>query len=169
MGLDFYDESIDLVKNNQDNELNDNKITNLDTVTVNRDPSSGSGLSTKNYTDEKLLKITIVRFNQTLEIYLKVSVGNNTCNITKYNEIQLTDTKVMKTPNSGGYCLQIWNIKCNDKNNNGKIQNFNESTKTNSPTGNSGATSLPPIGDSFMYIETSSTIMVLMYLFLSNE
>ena len=47
-------------------------------------------------------------------------------------------------------------IKCNDKNNAGKIQNFIRSTKTNSPTGDSGATSLPPIGDSFMYIETSS-------------
>ena len=31
-----------------------------------------------------------------------------------------------------------------------------KSTKTNSPTGNSGATTLPPIGDSFMYLETSS-------------
>ena len=47
-------------------------------------------------------------------------------------------------------------LKCNDKNNNGKIQNFIRSFKTNSPTDDSGATSLPPIGDSFMYIETSS-------------
>ena len=47
-------------------------------------------------------------------------------------------------------------IKCNDKNNAVKIQNFIRSTKTNSPTGDSGAESLPPIGDSFMYIETSS-------------
>ena len=31
-----------------------------------------------------------------------------------------------------------------------------KSTKTNSPTGHSGATSLPPIGNSFMYIETST-------------
>ena len=31
-----------------------------------------------------------------------------------------------------------------------------KSTKTNSPTGDSGATSLPPIGNSFMYIEISS-------------
>ena len=28
--------------------------------------------------------------------------------------------------------------------------------KNNSPTGNSGSTSLPSIGDSFMYIESSS-------------
>ena len=62
----------------------------------------------------------------------------------------------MKHPNSGGYLLQNWIIKCNDKNNNGKIQNFIKSTKTNSPTGDSGATSLPPIGSSFMYIEASS-------------
>ena len=38
----------------------------------------------------------------------------------------------------------------------GKKQSFLRSTKTNSPTGNSGATSLPPIGDSLMYIETSA-------------
>ena len=52
--------------------------------------------------------------------------------------------------------MQQWNIKCSDKNNSSKIQNFIKSSKTNSPTGDSGATSLPPIGDVFMYIETSS-------------
>ena len=31
-GMDFYDESSDLVKNNQDNDLNDNKLTNLDSL-----------------------------------------------------------------------------------------------------------------------------------------
>ena len=62
----------------------------------------------------------------------------------------------MKAPNSGGYLLQQWNIKCNDKINNGKITNCIESTKTNSPTGDSGATSLPPIGSAFKYIEKSS-------------
>ena len=34
--------------------------------------------------------------------------------------------------------------------------NFIRATKTNSPTGDTGATSLPPVGDSFMYLETSS-------------
>ena len=37
-----------------------------------------------------------------------------------------------------------------------KIQNFIKSTKTNNPTGYSGAESLPAIGKSFMYIETNS-------------
>ena len=36
------------------------------------------------------------------------------------------------------------------------MNNFIKSTKSSSPTGDSGATSLPPIGNSFMYIETTS-------------
>ena len=62
----------------------------------------------------------------------------------------------MKAGNSGGYLLPGCRIFCNDEDNNGKIVSFIRSTKTNSPTGDSGATSLPPIGDAFMYIETSS-------------
>ena len=62
----------------------------------------------------------------------------------------------MKSGNSGSYLLPYWKFICNDKNNNDNIQNFIKSTKTNSPTGDSGATSLPPIGTAFMYIETSS-------------
>ena len=81
--------------------------------------------------------------------------------MTKYNKIHLTDTTSIKYPNSGGYMLQNWNIRCNDKNNNGKLQNFLRSTKTNSATGDSGATSLPPIGNSFMYIESSSNNYVI--------
>ena len=100
-------------------------------------------------------KNTIVRFNQTLQNYLKVSVGNDTYDLTKNDKIQITDTTIIKYPNSGGYLLQIWIIKCNDKNNACKIQNFIRSTKTTSQTGDSGATNLPPISDSFMYIETS--------------
>ena len=45
---------------------------------------------------------------------------------------------------------------CNDKNNNGSILCFFRATKTKSPTGHLGATKLPPIGDSLLYIETSS-------------
>ena len=156
VGLDFYDESSDLVKNNQDNDLNDNKLTNINSITVNRNPSLDNELSTKKYIDDELDKNTILRFNQTLENYLKVSVGNNIYNLTKYNKIQVTDTTFLKNGNSGGYLLPPWRIFCNDKNNNGKIKNFIRATKTNSPTGDSGTTSLPPIASAFMYIETSS-------------
>ena len=64
----------------------------------------------------------------------------------------------MNFPNNGNDLLPNWRIHCNDRNNNGNIQNFFRSTKTNSPTSNSGALNSPPIGDSFMYIETSSNI-----------
>ena len=156
LGIDFYDESKDLVKNNQDNDFNVNKLTNIDSVTVNRNPTLDNELSIKKYIDNELDKNTIVRFNQTLSNYLKVTVGNDIYNLSKYNKIQLTDTTIIKYPNTGGYLLPGWRIFCKDKNNNGKIQDFIKSTKTNSPTGFSGATSLLPIGISFMYIETSS-------------
>ena len=62
----------------------------------------------------------------------------------------------MKAGNTGGYLLPNWKIIFNDRNDSSKIQNFIKSTKTNSQTGISGATSLPPIGSAFIYIETSS-------------
>ena len=96
LGINFYDESNDLVKNNLDNDLNDDKLTNLDSVTVNRNPSSDKELANKKYIDDELDKITNLVFNTTLQKYLKVSVGSDTYNLTKYNKIQLTDTTTMK-------------------------------------------------------------------------
>ena len=61
----------------------------------------------------------------------------------------------MLSPNSGLFLLQKWNIECKDRNNNAKVNNFNKSTKSTSPTGMSGADSLPPIGSAFMYFESS--------------
>ena len=144
------------VFNDQDNEFDNNKLTNLDSVTVNRNPISDNELSNKKYVDESIGEGTIVGFNQTLQNYLKVSVGNNTYNLTKYDKIQITDTTEMRYTNIGSDLLQKWNIKCNNKNNISKVGDFIKSTKTNSPTSHSGATSLPPIGNSFMYRETSS-------------
>ena len=48
VGLDFYDESNDLVKNNQDYDFNKNKLTNFDSITVNGNPSSDNQLANKN-------------------------------------------------------------------------------------------------------------------------
>ena len=157
LGIDFYYESSDIVKTNQDNDLNDKKLTILDSITNNGNPSSDNEVSNKKYIDVELDKNTILRFNQTLENYLKVSVDNDTYTLTKYDKIQLTDITTMKAGNTGVYLLPYWKIICNDKNNNGKITNSIESTKSNSPTGDSGATSLPPIGSAFTYIETNSS------------
>ena len=156
VGLDFYDESSVIVKNNQDNDLNDNKLTNINSITINNNPTDDNHVSNKKYIDSELDKNTILRFNQTLQNYLKVSVGSDRYNLAKYDKIQLTDITTMESGNTGAYLLPYWKIICNDKNNNGKITNFIKSTKSNSPTGDSRAASVPPIGSAFMYIETSS-------------
>ncbi len=154
-GIDFYNESSDLVKNNQDNDFNDNKLINLDSITINRNPTLDNEVSNKKYIDDELEKNTIVRFSQTLSNYLKVSVGGDIYNLTKYEKNYITDLTEMRAPNSGLYLFQKWKIICRDRNNNAKINNFIKSTKTQSSTENSGATELPPIGSSFMYLETS--------------
>ena len=46
-GIDFYNISSDIVKINQDKSSNDNNLTNLDSVTVNRKPSSENELANK--------------------------------------------------------------------------------------------------------------------------
>ena len=155
LGLGFYNESTTLVKNNQDNDLNDNKLINLDSITINRNPTLDNEVSNKKYIDDELDKITIVRFNQTLSNYLKVSVGSDIYNLTKYEKKYITDLTEMRAPNNGLNLLQKWHIICKDRNNNSKINNFIKSTKTQSSTEDSGATSLPPIGNSFMYLESS--------------
>ena len=156
VGLDFYNESNDLVKNNQDNDLNDNKLLNINSITINNNPTDDNHVSNKNYIDDQLDKNTIVRFNQTLQNYLKVSVGNKIYNLTEYDKILLTDITVTKAGNSGLSLMPNWRIVCNDKNNSGKTSSFIKSTKTKPPTGDSGSTTLPPIGSTFLYIETSS-------------
>ena len=71
VGLYFYDESGGLVKNNQDNDLNDKKLTNIVSITVNRNPKTDSELANK-YIDDELDKNTIVRFHQTLQLFQSV-------------------------------------------------------------------------------------------------
>ena len=47
---------------------------------------------------------------------------------------QKLDTTIIKYPNTDGHLLQNLNIKCTDRNNSGKKQNFIKSTKTASPS-----------------------------------
>ena len=140
----------------QDKDFNDNLLTNIDSITINRKPTSNNEVSNKKYIDDELDKNTISTFEQTLQNYLKLSVGNDTYNLTKYDKIQIRDTRIIKHRNTDGYLLQKWVTKCNDKNNNGKVQKLNKSKRTNSHTGSTGATTVYPIGGSFMYIETTS-------------
>ena len=74
VGLGFYDESRHLMKNNQDNDLDDKSLTNLDSITVNRNRISDNKVSNEKHIDDQLDKITILRLNQTHQNYLKISV-----------------------------------------------------------------------------------------------
>ena len=171
----YVDNEIDqqtVVRNNQDNDFGNYNLTNINSITLNKQAENDNEVITKAYVDQfhqesersrRDLGIdfynessTILRFNQTLQNYLKVSVGNDTYNLTKYDKIQITDTTEIKYPNIGSDLLQKWYIKCNNKNDVSKVGDFIKSTKTSSPTNDSGASILPPVGNSFMYIETSS-------------
>ena len=131
LGIDFYNESSDLVKNNQDNDFNDNKLINIDSITINRNPTLDNEVSNKKYIDDELDKNTIVRFSQTLSNYLKVTVRGDIYHLTKYEKNYITDLTEMRAPNSGLYLFQKWKIICKDRNNNAKINNFIKSTKLN--------------------------------------
>ena len=118
----------------------------------------------KKYIDNELDKIFILRFNQTLKNYFKVSVGKDTYNVTKYNNIPLIDTTIIKQK-----LLPRWKLTCNNASINGVTTKFLRATKTNSPTSQSGATTLSPIGSAFMYIETKSNTSGIDNIFVSWE
>ena len=106
LGLSFCVEEVDLVKNNQDIDLKDKKLTDLDSITVKRNPSLNNELSNKKYIDDESDKKVILRFIQTLSKYLKISVGNDTYNLTKSDKIYLIAVTQIRSPNIGRDLLQ---------------------------------------------------------------
>ena len=144
------------VFNDQDKEVDKNKLINLDSVLFNRNPNSDNELSSKNYVDDSIAEGTIGRFKQTLENYLRVSVGNDTYNLTEYDKIQITDVTEIRYPNIGYDLLPRWRVKTLYRTNGTKAGNVLKFTITSSPTSESGATNLPPIGSAFMYVELIS-------------
>ena len=100
----------------QDNDFDNNKLTNLDSINVDRIPTIDNELTNKKkYVDDSINENTIVRLNQTLQSKLKVTVGNNEYNLTNYDIKQIIDRTVMKYPNNGGSLSQEWNIHCNEE------------------------------------------------------
>ena len=171
----YVDNAIDessIVRNNKDNDFNNYNLTNINSITLNTQAVNDDEVITKAYVDQfhqenertrRQVGIdfynessTILRFNQTLQNYLKVSVGNGIYNLTKYDKIQIADITEIKYPNIGSDLLQKWYISSNNKNDVSKLGDFIKSTKTTSPTPDTGASTVPPVGTSFMYIETSS-------------
>ena len=96
------------VFNDRDNEFDNNKLTNLDSITNNKYPSSDNELANKKYVDDSIGEGNVLRIDQTLQNYLKVSVGGDVYNPTKKDRIHIVDTTEIKFPNRGSDFLQKW-------------------------------------------------------------
>ena len=83
LGLDFYNESNDLVKNNHDKDIKEKKLTILDSISVNGDPVSENESANKKYVDDRIGADNNLRFNQSEDNNLKVFVGNDVYNLLK--------------------------------------------------------------------------------------
>ena len=146
-----------MVKKNQANDFNYKKLTNIYSITINKNPTDDNHASNKKFIDEELDKKTIVRLNDdSNDRYSQVHINNSPYNLQIYNKTQIIDTTKLKSPNTGTDLLQNWKIICNNSLGEGSPSDFLKTTKTNSPTAQSGATSLAPIGTCFMYIDTSA-------------
>ena len=123
----------------------------MDSFTVNTNPKTDNEVSSKNCVDELLNKNTNPRFNQSLQICLKLTAGNTDFNYTNYGRIQGTDTTKVKTVNAGSVLLPLWKTECNGRNGSGISSTFSRATESNTPTPNTKASAIPKIGDSTNY------------------
>ena len=73
------------VINDQDNEFDNIILNKLESVTFNGRPVSDNELTTKKCIDNEIGENTILTFNRTLQIYLKVSVGVDRYDLAKYD------------------------------------------------------------------------------------
>ena len=93
------------VFNDQDNEFINEKLEVLNIVTFNRNQTSDDEPSDIKHVDDSIGERSILKFNQTLQKYLKVSVGNTFYSITKYIEQNFTGTTIKKYPNQKKFLL----------------------------------------------------------------
>ena len=100
----------------QDKELDNNKLTNLDIITVNGNPTTDSEQSNRKYVDDSIEEGKNNKFNQSLQKYVQVSFGHDVDSLTKYDRIQLTDPSIIETIIAGGLLLPLWRIVGNKRN-----------------------------------------------------
>ena len=80
------------VFNDQNKELDNIRLTDLDSITGKKNPTRNNELSSEKNIDDEVNKNTILRFVQSLENKLKGTVGNADYKIKKYDRLQETDT-----------------------------------------------------------------------------
>ena len=62
--------------NDQDKDSDNNKLTTFDSLTVSRNPTIDKELSKKNFVDDSIGEASILKFNQTLQTYLRLSADD---------------------------------------------------------------------------------------------
>ena len=82
----------------QDNELDNFRSTDIDSVTSKRYPNSNFEFSTRKAVDDSEMVRSIRRFNQVVQNYHKNSFGNDAYVLTKYDK-QFIDTTLINYPN----------------------------------------------------------------------
>ena len=72
-------------------------------IRVKRDPTSDDELANKKFVDTLKGDCNILSFNQTLQNYLKASLGNDVYSPAKNDKIQITAKTVFKNTNTGRF------------------------------------------------------------------
>ena len=72
--IDFISTIYSRVFNDQDNEFDKNNLTILDGNTVNRNPTIDFEISNKNFLTDELNKNILLRYNPTLQNFLKMMI-----------------------------------------------------------------------------------------------
>ena len=98
LGLNFYNESNDLVRNNQENNFNDSELTSLDSTTVNRKPSSYNGLSNQKYVDGEINKKLLSDLIKQYETISKSPLETMILHLLKILKFELQIQNLSKIP-----------------------------------------------------------------------
>ena len=213
VGLEFYDESNDLVKNNQNNDFNNNEITNVKSIQINDDPITLQDVTNKKYVDTTLDETSILRNNKQNSLnnnelinVKSIQISNDPLNPLGVTTKRHVDSKVISglkqypnitllsasdlipilvntmigevsilfatkeyvdkrvfyelqimtkfTNNSGIDLWTDWDLEVSSGIN--SLTGFFKSSNTTTSSTGTGPDFLPPIGEYYAYIETSS-------------
>ena len=94
------------VFNDQDKDFDENKLTNLDKISIGINPISGNELANKSMSMIQGAD-SILKFNESEQNHIKFSVENDVCNLKNYERKQILDSTIVKRGKAGGLLLHF--------------------------------------------------------------
>ena len=154
-----------MLRNNKQNSLNNNELINVKSIQINNDPLNPLEVATKQYVDSKSggLKqdpnITLLSSSELIPILVNTMIGEfSILFATKeyvdkrvFYELQIM-TKF--TNNNGADLWTDWDLEVSSGIN--SLTEFFKSSNSRTSSSGTGPDFLPPIGEYYAYIETSS-------------